>query len=134
MTPIKDWSQALVRNALTEFTGTLQANFLQMDQFAAETIFGEDNVTITAATTTTPALMKIDIGAKMPEIKSFCFNMKDGDSRIRVYAPRGQVTELGDVSFVPGAGNIYPATISTYDDGTGNSIYIFYDGGTVVSG
>lgn len=134
MTPIRDWSLSMVRNALTEYTGSISFGFLQVDEFSAKTIFGEDNVTTTDATATAGAGLKIAIGANMPEIKSFCFSMKDGNSRIRIYIPRGQVTEVGEVSFVPGAGNVYPSTLSTYDDGTGHSIYVIYDDGQVVSG
>lgn len=133
MTAIKDWSQSTVRKALTDFDGTATCNFLQMDEFAAKALFGDGNVTATAATTSTGNLLTIAIGAELPEIKSWCFNMKDGDARVRVYMPQAQITEIGDVSFVPGAGNIYPATISAYPDGNGKSIYVFYDDGDVVS-
>lgn len=132
MTPIRDWAQSLVRNALTEYTGELSLAFLQMDSFTAKTLFGEDNVTEAAATTTAGNAISIAIGASMPPVKSFCFSMKDGDSRIRVYVPRGQVTAVGDITFVPGSGNVWPATISTYDDGTGHSIYVMYDDGEII--
>ena len=133
MTAIRDWSQSLVRNALTEFTGELSLAFLQMDEFTAKALFGDTNVTKTAATTTAGEKLKISIGNDLPAVKSFCFSMKDGDARIRVYVPRGQVTAVGDVTFVPGSGNVWPATISTYDDGTGHSIYVFFDDGTKAS-
>lgn len=133
MTPIRDWSKATVREALNEFTGSLSLSFLQIDEFAAATIFGEDNVTVTPATADAGEQLKIAIGPNMPGAKSFCFSMKDEDARIRVYVPNGQVTEVGDVTFVPGAGNVYPATIATYDDGTGYSIYVMYDDGAVVA-
>lgn len=135
-TDILDWSQSLVRKALTGYTGRLSFDVMQMDADSAELMFGASNVTHTAATSGTSGhgdQLKISIGADMPPIKSFCFNMKDGDARVRVYVPRGQVTELGDISFVPNAANMYPVTIDTYDDGTGHSIYVFYDDGKVLS-
>ena len=133
MTAIKDWSQANVRKALSDFDGTIQLSFLQVDEFAAKEVFGASNVTKTAASTTHGEQLKIAIGAELPEMKSWCFNMKDGDRRVRVYAPCAQVTEVGDVSFVPNAGNAYPATISCYPDSTGKSIYVFYDDGKKTS-
>jgi len=132
-TLIKDWSQSVVRKAISDYDGTLSLSFLQMDEFAAETLFGSANVTVTAATVGHGEQIEIGIGPDMPPIQAFCFSMKDGDARIRVYVPQGQVTETGDVSFVPGAGNVYPCTISTYDDGTGHSIYVMYDDGVVLS-
>lgn len=134
MTAIRDWSLATVRNALSEFTGSVGFGFLQVDEFSAKAIFGEENVTVTPATATVGEKMTIAIGANLPEIKSYCFSMKDGDARIRIYVPRGQITEVGDVTFVPGAGNVYPSTLACYDDGTGHSVYVMYDDGKVVSG
>lgn len=132
LTNIKDWSQANVRKALTEFDGTVSCAFLQVDEFAAKEMFGASNVTVTAANTTHGNELTIKIGAELAPAKSWCWNMKDGDRRVRVYLPNGQVTELGDVQFVPGAGNIYPSTISAYPDANGKSIYVFYDDGQIV--
>lgn len=131
VTALKDWSQSVVRKMLTDYDGTASCAFLQMDQFAAERLFGASNVTVTAANTTHGEQMKIGIGADLPPIQAFCFSMKDGNARIRVFIPKGQITEIGDVSFVPGSGNVWPATIATYDDGTGHSIYVFFDDGVV---
>ena len=132
-TNIKDWSQANVRKALTEFDGAVKCSFLQVDEFAAKEMFGSTNVTKTAANATHGEQLKIAIGAELAPAKSWCWNMKDDNRRIRVYLPNAQITELGDVQFVPGAGNIYPSTISAYPDANGKSIYVFYDDGATVS-
>ena len=133
-TPIRDWSKAAVRNLLTEFGGAIAVAFLQVDEFAAKRMFGEDNVTVTAATTTTSEVIKISIGAELPPIEAWCFSMKDGDARIRVLVPRGQMTDVNQIDFKPDAGNIIGGTLTAYDDGTGNSIYFIYDDGEVISG
>ena len=133
-TPIRDWSKAAVRNLLTEFGGAIAVSFLQVDEFAAKRMFGEDNVTVTAATTTTSEVIKISIGAELPPIEAWCFSMKDGDARIRVLVPRGQMTDVNQIDFKPDAGNIIGGTLTAYDDGTGNSIYFIYDDGEVISG
>lgn len=134
VTPIKDWSQSVVRNALTDFNATISLAFMQMDEFAAQEMLGASNVTKTAATSTKGELLKLSIGSELPPVKSWCFSMKDGDRRVRVYIPRGQITELnGDITFVPSAVNVWGCTLSTYDDGTGHSLYVFYDDGTKLS-
>lgn len=133
-TPIKDWSKANVRNLLTDFGGTIALSFLQVDQFAAERVFGEDNVTVTPATSSAGEQIKVSIGAELPPIEAWCFSMKDGDARIRVCVPRGQITDVNQIDFKPDAGHVIGGTLATYDDGTGNSIYVIYDDGTVVSG
>ena len=133
-TPIKDWSKQNIRNLLTDFGGAIALSFLQVDEFAAKRMFGEDNVTVTAATTTTSEVIKISIGAELPPIEAWCFSMKDGDARIRVLVPRGQMTDVNQIDFKPDAGNIIGGTLTAYDDGTGKSIYFIYDDGEVISG
>lgn len=135
-TDILDWSQSLVRKALTSYTGRLSLSLMQIDEASAKLMFGDSNVTHTAATSGTSGhgdQLKIAIGADIPPRKAFAFNMKDGDARVRVYVPNGQVTEIGDISFVPNSAHMYPVSIDTYDDGTGHSIYVFYDDGQVLS-
>lgn len=132
VTGIKDWSQSVVRKALSEYDGTIALTFLQVDEFACKAVFGDDNVNVTAATQTAGNITKVAIGAELPEIKSWCFTMKDEDRRVRVYVPRGQITEIpSNIDFVPTAANKYPGTLSTYDDGTGHSIYVIYDDGVL---
>ena len=57
-----------------------------------------------------------------------------GNRRVRIVIPNGQITEIpSEITFVPDAANVWPATISCYDDGTGHSIYVYYDDGVVTS-
>lgn len=131
-TTIKDWAMSSVRKALTDFDGTIALSFLQVDEFAAQRVLGTANVTKTAANTTHGEQLKLSVGPDVAPAESWCFSMKDGNRRVRVYIPNGQITEIsGDVSFTPGAANVWPCTLSCYDDGTGHSIYVFYDDGVV---
>ena len=127
-TVLRDWSKSAVRTLLSEFAGTIDVSFLQVDQFAAERVFGSGNVNVSGHK------MKISIGANLPPEEAWCFSMKDGDKRVRVYVPRGQITDVKQVDFKPDAGNIIGGTLTTYDDGTGNHIYFMYYDGTVISG
>ena len=65
-TPIRDWSKADVRNLLTEFGGAIAVSFLQVDEFAANRMFGESNVTVTDATSSAGEIISIAIGAELP--------------------------------------------------------------------
>ena len=132
-TPIRDWSKANVRNLLSEFSGSIAIGFLQVDGFSAERVFGEDNVTVTAATTTKSEQIKVDIGSSLPPIEAWCFNMKDGDARIRVFVPRGQITSVNEMAYRPDQGHVIGGTLECYDDGTGHSIYVIYDDGVKAS-
>ena len=131
--PLKDWGLNTVRVMATDFTTNITGEFLQMDEATARTLFGDSNVTVTAATTAKPATLKLSIGPDMPEQHAFVFNMKDGDRRARIYVPDGQITQVGSPTFVPGAGNVWPFTLECYDDGTGHSVYMFFDNGQTAS-
>ena len=130
---VKDWGLNNVRVATTDFGTNITGEFLQMDGDTAKTLFGDANVTVTAATTTKPETVKIGIGPSLPEIAPFAFNMKDGERRGRIYVPKGQITQVGSPTFVPGSGNVWPFTMDCYDDGTGHSVYLFLDNGVVQS-
>lgn len=132
-TALKDWGLNTVRVASTDFTTNITGEFLQMDGDTATTLFGATNVTVTAATSSKPANVKISIGPDMPPAGKFCFNMKDGDRRGRIYIPNGQITQVGSPTFVPGAGNVWPFTLECYDDGTGHSVYVHMDNGVTSS-
>lgn len=131
--PIRDWSKSNVRNLLTEFGGTLALSFLQVDEFAAKRMFGANNVTVAAASLTAGEQITIAIGAELPPNEAWCFSMKDGNRRVRVLVPNGQMTEVNQVDFKPDAGNIIGGTLTAYDDGTGHSIYFIYDDGEVIT-
>ena len=131
---IKDWSQSVVRKALSEFDSTIKFPWLQIDEFAMKHTFGSGNVTTKAATSAAGNQMKVGIGSDTPGVMAWCFSMKDENRRVRVYVPRGEVTEVGEVPFKPSDDHIYNVTLSTYDDGTGHSVYVMYDDGAVIAG
>lgn len=132
-TPIRDWSKAAVRTLLSEFSGSISLNFLQVDEFSAKRVFGTSNVTKTAATSSKGELIKVSIGAELPPVEAWCFNMKDGNARIRVFVPRGQITSVNDMAYKPDQGHVIGGTLECYDDGTGKSIVVFYDDGEVIA-
>lgn len=129
---LRDWSHSAVKNVLTEYDGTIAVDFLQVDEFSAKRVFGTDNVTKTAATTTAGEQLKVSIGTDLPPVESWCFSMKDGDARVRVYVPNGQITEINEISFTTDGVKV-GGTLATYDDGTGHSIYVIFDDGKVAS-
>lgn len=132
-TPIRDWSKANVRNVLSEFGGSIAIGFLQVDEFSAKRVFGANNVSVTPATVSSGELLEVSIGAELPPIEAWCFNMKDGDARIRVFVPRGQITSVNEMSYKPDQGHVIGGTLECYDDGTGHSIYVYYDDGEVIA-
>lgn len=130
---IKEWGRSTVRKILEQFDGTISWKEISLSYESACNAFGEEHVTKTEATGSNGNQLKISIGAHLPEAKSWAFKMKDGDARILVVVPNGQVTGLDSIEFNAGNPISFPLTLSCYDDGTGNSIYIYTDDGKVVS-
>ena len=124
---INDWSGALVRRVLESFNGTLSWAHLETNEQSLRVWAGD--VTVKAATPTTGKQLTAALGAREHPRKSWYFRIKDGEQRILIYVPDGQVTEAGEVTFTKSDAITWPVTLSTYPDTVGNSIYIFTDDG-----
>lgn len=126
---IKDWSGTIVRTILEEFNGTLSWGHLEVNEEALKVAFGDANVTVTAASASHGKQISVAIGAYEMPRKSWVFRMKDGDNRIMVLVPDGQITETGETTFTKSNAISLPVVLSCYPDADGNSIYIYTDDG-----
>ena len=132
-TEIKDWSGATVRKVLESFDGTLSWTMISTNAGALAIAFGADHVTTAAATATHGAQVQAALGAYLPEEQAWVFLMKDGDARIVIAVPDGQITEVGEVTFASNAAVGWQVTLSCYPDASGNCIYIMTDDGVVTA-
>lgn len=130
-TNIKDWSGAVVRKLLEEFDGTLAWTMISTNAESLGVAFGQGNIQTAAATNLHGNQVAAALGAELPEEQSWVFLMKDGDARIVIVVPKGQVTEVGEVNFQSNAAVGWPVTLSSYPDANGKSIYIYTDDGVV---
>lgn len=129
MAGIKDWSGATVKEALEEFNGTLAWAHLETNEAALKNYFGDDNVTITPATSTTGKIIKATMGATEMPRKPWQFRVKDGKAKVLIVVPDGQVSEQGEVSFVKSGAITWPVTLKTFPDAAGKNIYVYTDDG-----
>lgn len=132
-TEIKDWSGATVRKVLESFDGTLSWTMISTNAGALAIAFGADHVTTAAATTAHGAQVRAALGAYLPEEQAWVFLMKDGDARIVIAVPDGQITEVGEVTFASNAAVGWQVTLSCYPDTDGNCIYIMTDDGVTTA-
>lgn len=130
-TDIKDWSGSVVRKVLESFDGTLAWTMISTNASSLGVAFGADHVDTNAAALDHGAQTKVSLGAHLPDPQSFVFLMKDGDARIVIVVPNGQVTEVSEVTFASNAAVGWAVTLSTYPDENGESIYILTDDGVV---
>lgn len=128
---IKDWSGATVRKVLESYDGTLSWTMISTNEGALGVAFGADHITTENASSTHGKQVKAALGAHLPEAQSWVFLMKDGDARIVILVPNGQVTEVGEVNFASNSAVGWAVTLSTYPDSNGESIYIMTDDGVV---
>lgn len=130
---IKDWSGSTIRKVLESFDGTLGWTMISTNEGALAIAFGSENVTSVTASATHGAQAQAALGAYLPEEQAWVFMMKDGDARIVIAVPDGQITEVGEVTFASNAAVGWPVTLSCYPDSNGNSIYIMTDDGVVTA-
>lgn len=128
-TDIKEWNKSIVRKVLDTFDGTITFSLIQSDYESWCQAIGAENVTRTYATSTHGEQLKIALGAHLPEEQTWAIMLKDGNAAAIIWVPRGQITTLDSISFNATDAVALPCTLSCYDDGTGNAIYIFTDDG-----
>lgn len=126
---IKDWSGAEIRRILTEFTGTIAWTHLELNAEAAKNYFGDDQVDVVAATPASGEQMRMSLGKNVLPTKAWYFKVKDGDKRVVVFVPHGQVSERGEIPLNATGPIVLPVTLATYPDAAGQNIYIYTDDG-----
>ena len=131
-TDIKDWSGATVRKLISSFDGTLGWAMISTNENQMKLTFGEKYVTSKEATTTHGNQVKAALGAHLPDPKTWLFLMKDGDARMVIAVPNGQITELSEVTFNSTNAVGWGVTLSTYPDENGHNAYILTDDGQVI--
>lgn len=111
--PLKDWANKIRRQLQSEPTGTVVAPIISTTAEVLKTIFGDDNVDETAATTGHGALVSVEVkeGVVSGE-EAFLFIMKDGDDAMMLGTSNGYITALDDITFQPGSPITWNATVS----------------------
>ena len=109
---IKNWSLTPERKINTE-NGVVNAPFLYTTQKVLETLFGEDNVTHTAADSTHGNVDSVEFSPDVSaEPCAIVFLMKDGNKLAMVGCSNALVTDISDVSFVGTSPAIWEAKIA----------------------
>lgn len=112
---VRAWqNSALVREPVTE--SSITYNFMLIET-KAETISEYYGTTVAA-----DGSIKIDPG-KTGGRKSYVFDIIDGDDIIRIYVPNGEVTAVGDQTYVNGEPIGYELTVTGYAITDGDESY-----------
>lgn len=126
---IRAWGGDTVRVVQTEHDATFAWTFLETNEFTAAAVYGDDNVVATPASASAGNLLAIKVNSETLPHKAWVFDMKDGDARIRVVVPNGQITEVGETTFVHTNAVGHQVTLEAFPDEDGNKAYIYTDDG-----
>lgn len=128
---VKAWGGDVVKVLQTDFSTTYKFTFLEtLNSNVLKAVYGDSNVTTTAATPTTGTLHAVKVNADTLPHKAFVFEVKDGNAKIRIHVPDGQITEVGEITYNDGSVIGYEVTVEAYRDATlgANAIKYLDDG------
>lgn len=112
---IKAWGGDTVRVVQSDHTVSYTLSFLEFGNAdVLRAIYGDANVTEEGQVLTTR------INSDVLEHRSWMFEMKDGDNRIRIFVPDGQITARGEVQYVHSGAIIPEVTIEAFPDSNGD--------------
>lgn len=124
---INEWGGSIVRKVLESYVGSVNFTIIQTDATAWATALGDDHVTTSADG------YRAALGSHLAPECGWGFKMKDGNNKLIVLIPRGQVTEFDEMSFVRTDALGLNLTVTSYDAGEGDSIYVYFTDGTTTT-
>lgn len=130
---VRDWAGDVIAQLQTEhssrFTFTLYGVF---DADVLKAVFGEGNVTVTAATASTGTLIEVtETGDELPH-SAWLFDVRgDGGKKTRIVIPDGQPSNITEGPLVAGELQSFTLTIEAFKDEVGVKAYRYYDDGVV---
>ena len=110
---LKNWAKQTERTLPGDESGTVSAPVIDTTEESFKTVFGANNVTVTAATATHGKVISVDVTAtNTPDPEAYLFLMKDDDDMIMIGTTKGYITELAEVSFQPDGAITWNPTIT----------------------
>lgn len=128
---VKAWGGDTVKILQTDFAVTYQFTFLEsLNSDVLKAVYGADNVVTTAATAAKGTLHAVKVNSDELPHQVFVFDMKDGQARIRIAVPDGQITEVSEITYNDGEVIGYQVTVEAFRDSTlgANAIKYLDDG------
>lgn len=128
---VKAWGGDTVKVLQTDFAASYTFTFLEsLNADVLKAVYGAGNVTTTPATGSAGTLHAVKINGDVLPRQSFVFEVKDGDARIRIYVPQGQITEVGEVTYNDSEVIGYQVTVEAFRDSTlgANAVKFIDDG------
>ncbi|QLY30835.1 hypothetical protein [Nocardia huaxiensis] len=127
---VKDWNADIIAQLQTEhsvrFGLTLYAVW---DKDVLSEVFGPDNVTTTAATSTNGALYTVkETGSPLPR-RAWVFDMVNEDKKLRIVLPNAKITAVTEKKFVSTELAGFTITVEAFKNDLGVKAYRYLDDG-----
>lgn len=130
---VKAWGGDVVKVTQSEFSVTYQFTLIESRSTAVlKAVHGDANVSSAAATSTHGHTRAVSVNSSTMVKLPWLFDMKDGNDKIRIVVPLGQVTAVGDITYQDSGVIAYPVTLEAFADGSGNSSYKYQDDAVTV--
>lgn len=127
---IRAWGGDTVKVVQTEFSLTYEFTFIEaLNADVLATVYGSNNVQTTPAGDGTPGLHSVVVNSDSLPHQVFVFEIKDGDARIRIVLPDGQVTTVGEITYTDEDVVGYTVTVEAYQDADGANAYKYLTDG-----
>ena len=124
------WGGDIVKVTQSEYSETWTCTLIEYrNPEVQKAVFGDDNVTVTAATASTGTKLAVKHNGDVLPHDSWVFEMFEGEGSSRVVLPNAQVTEVGAVSYTDEELIAYPVTLEAFEDASGNNSYEYSDDG-----
>jgi len=128
---VRAWGGDEVKRSRTEIGVQLTFTLIEAASGeVAKTIWGDEAVTITPATSSAGTKIAVAYAGEDVEESEWAFDLKDGNHVRRIVIPRGQVTtEDFTQTFSDSEVIAYPVTLTVFKDENGNYFYEYSDDG-----
>lgn len=131
---IKAWGGDVVKIVQSEHSVTYQYTMIEyLSALVNQEVYGEPNVTATAATADHGNLLAVKVTADQLPHRVRVLEIKDGDARVRIVLPDSQITEVGDITYQDAAIIAYPVTVEAFPDEAGVKAYKYSDDGKIAA-
>ena len=109
---LKNWAKKIERQLPSDKAATVTAPIIYTTEEVMKILFGESNVTVTAASSSHGKQISVNMdNTLLPDPKAFLFVMKDGDDMMMLGTKKGFISELGEISFQSDEAITWEATI-----------------------
>lgn len=114
---IRAWGGDTVKVVQTEFGLSFAFTFIEaLNGEVLKAVYGADNVTSAPASSTAGNTHTVKITSDQLPHETYVFEVRDGDARIRIAVPDGQITEVGEITYNDGEVVAYPVVVEAFRD------------------